>query len=676
LRRPPTRLTLGPVGTQRRIGRALLWGATVVALLIAAGGLVLVLGADRLTDRAVAKLLPRASEALGREVTVEQARLRLLPVAVRLKGLRVAGEGEGPPLLVVEEAHATLSLWRLLRSWGSEVEITGIALRRPEVAVVRRLDGTWSLPEPASAQPRAQREVEIRELRVDEGRLRLIERQGEVSFERISVRARDLSRTEPFTVRLSGAFAHDEQNVDAEFKVQLRAGAQAGWPRVDGMASLSGARLLALREFLPARLGQLVTAGRVSVDLQLRTARDGSVRLSGQGRSEKLRLREEPVAASVDFQGVVPHQDPAGTTLELTRLALEGPRIKLAGTAAVAARPRAVRFDLHGPLLDLDGVLGSADPSEGPQQASAPSPSLPPSTRAAIQAVTVKGKLEIDRVVSGRLELGQVRAEGVLQEGVFTLSRGAAEVYGGRAVVDGTQVDLRPQVPQWHLRARLDGLALETATQALAGARTLVGRLSGTLDVRGAGAQWAHVREALTGAARLRVDDGALITAQLGPAVTSALSEALRRAGQPGVAKAADLGHTPLRDVQAFARIQGGWLVLDRPMVLQTPQGRVELGGRLALDQRLDLRGTFTPSEQLWQQAAPRAPPALRQLSFPLALGGTLREPSVQVDAQGVPKKAAEAVKEQAIDAAKREVENQARRRGRGLLERFGVPPR
>jgi hypothetical protein len=89
----------------------------VGAVLLLVLALALLLQTGPVASRVSAYVVPRASEALGREVTVREAKLRLFPrPRVALAGAAVAGRPGEPPLVELQAIEVTLEPWPLVTS--------------------------------------------------------------------------------------------------------------------------------------------------------------------------------------------------------------------------------------------------------------------------------------------------------------------------------------------------------------------------------------------------------------------------------------------------------------------------------------------------------------------------------------------------------------------------------
>jgi AsmA protein len=115
---------------------------TLVVLVV---DLVLLLQSSAVSRRVLEVVVPRASAALGRELAVRDAKLRLFPgPRVDLMDASIAGLAGEPPLVSLSSLEISLDLWPLVRSLGKDVRVDGIRLVRPVLNLVREPDGTWN----------------------------------------------------------------------------------------------------------------------------------------------------------------------------------------------------------------------------------------------------------------------------------------------------------------------------------------------------------------------------------------------------------------------------------------------------------------------------------------------------------------------------------------------------
>ncbi len=674
-----------------------------ILLVLALGAYVILVRPSELARFVTERALPRVSEALGRPVTVEDVHARILPnPAVRIRGLTVAGGPGEPPLIHAPQAEVGVALWPLLRSFGKEVEVSSLRLEDTALNLVHRPDGTWSYedlgknnapspPTPSNNAP--SRSLHIETLEVVNARVQVTDlaagRHATLPVTRIGIQARDIEVGKPLRVDLSAALGAQATNMTARVELQRLPASKAeleasGYPVVSGTLGLHKVPLEQLRAYFPAKLASLVKGGELELSAQLSTPEGGGRRryaLDGTVQLDRLTLRSHPAKGGLAFNVRVDPLRPKAAVLAVRDLSLAGPGLQLGGSVDATLSPMAVSFDLRGPLLDLDQLLG-AFPEKAPQSpapaAAEPGPLLSGAQRSRISSAQVNGKLALDKVTRGALSAEQLKANVALDRGVLTVKQGSAQLYSGSVALDGTRVDLTPATPRWMLQAKLDGLDLAAAFSALSDSNPLKGRLSGQLSVAGAGHAWDDIREQLTGRGTVGVKDGALTSTDLGATLASSLAtglKALKRPGAAGVVNQAAQG-TQLKDLEASFTVRDGWLELTRPLAVQTAIGALSLDGRIGLDQRLDLRGRALLSPDFVATALggvvrPQAP-----VDVPLQLGGTLTAPRVTgVDSAALAKSAlrlenAPAPVREKAKALEEQIKSQARRGLGGLLDR------
>lgn len=669
------------------VAAAVAVGILVLGILV----LLLLVDEDAIAARLQERNLPLLSQRIGREVRAGPVDVTLLPIpSAVLDGLEVEGSFERP-LLAARTVRVRLDLWPLIRSLGKEVRFGKVELEGVEANLIRLADGSWGfdpilerLEAAEAAEPEGGggtgRSFAVAELAVSDGTLRWIDRAAPggiatAELRGIDATARNLGPGLPLELELHAALQSEEPNLSATLRIdplplELATLGPGDWPQVDGTLAIRGAPLGTLRNLLPGGLAEVATGGRLELDGSLRTE-EGRYIASGTGGIEALRLRGEEARASFAFRGDL---EPAGRTLQvaLRDLRLGGPGIDLAGEARLASAPLRFSFALEGPLLDLDALLGAL-----PEREEEETPTIPPAVRRRLHGARGEGTLAIAEVRSGRLRTTDLRARAILEGGTLTLSEAQTGFYGGTLRADGTTADLTRAKPTWRLLAKMEGVDLAEATRSVAGAAPLAGRVESELDLRGAGIDWEELRQALTGAGLLALQEGRLAHLDLDRALTTRLAEELQRLGRSADAARVegDGPGTLLRELRARFVVRNGWMALRQPIVFPTSLGTVRLDGRIGLDWRLDLGGSVQV-DPAWvaRLTGGRLRPS-RPVSLPIHIGGHLREPILQgLDTETVarallPTQRIQRRAEAELDRRRREAERQARQRAREILE-------
>jgi AsmA protein len=675
------------------IGAGVLVGAVVVLVV----ALVLLVNSGVATKRAVDLVLPSVSKALGREVTLKGADLKVFPDArVRLAGLEVAGRPGEPALVQLEALDVQVGLWPLLRSLGKEIDVRAFTLVRPTVNLVRAKDGTWnyeglgqkggaSKPEPAPAGGAGGgAAVAVESVRIEKAAIRVVDRSTGKDDQGIALSDLDLDATGvgpglPFDARIAAALADERQNLHAQLSVARLPSAvpQApqDWPAVQGQVQLGALALERFRALFPADLGQIVRGGTVALDLQLTTLEPRAYKLDGGGQLKDVRLRGQPASGKFRFSAGWSPAKPEAAKIDLLDLALNGPGVDLGGHASIETPPLRAWFVLTGPLLDLDAIMGVLP--ESPAQAKAtPAPKgelVPESTRREIQSASASGTIAIGTLKGGRLQATDVKARAVLKGGTMTLEQLDADVFGGKVSGAGTTVSLAQKEPTWKLAAKLAGVDLAQATKAFAGESPLLGKVDGTLDVSGAGTDWNATKKILTGLAALAVKDGTLTTTGLADQVLGGVAKGLTALGRGGAAEKVSGvagGKTTFKDLSGKFTVKDGFLAAQSPFKFGSDAGEVTLGGRIGLGGELDLTGAVAVPKAVLAKAISGVP-LPEKLDVPLGLGGTLGAPRVSVKADEAAKGLVSGQLGQAKKAAQQEVEQSAKKAVQGLFDRF-----
>src|SRR6266516_774310 len=190
-------------------------GLVVVLLVV----VVLLLQTGAVSNRVKDLVVPRVSAALGRDVAVRDASLRLLPPRVELKGTTVAGREGEPALVDVEAFEVSLALLPLVTSLGSDVRVTGVKLVRPVLNLVRAKDGTWNYEglggenkqKQEKPAEKSKRSFVVQHASISDGAVRLVDHASSdaaaVAISKIDLTADEVGLGEPLHAKLSAAIA-------------------------------------------------------------------------------------------------------------------------------------------------------------------------------------------------------------------------------------------------------------------------------------------------------------------------------------------------------------------------------------------------------------------------------------------------------------------------------------
>lgn len=162
-----------PAGPWRKAGTVVL--VVVVALFVL---LLLVAAflASPLFERTLrSQILPRVSERIEREVTVESARSSLLPLTLRLRGVRIEGKGDYA-IASAERIDLRVKIWPTLRTFGKTIALSVLRVSGAQANLVRLEDGSWDLPTLPRPPPEERRTYVVEDALVEAPEVRMQDR--------------------------------------------------------------------------------------------------------------------------------------------------------------------------------------------------------------------------------------------------------------------------------------------------------------------------------------------------------------------------------------------------------------------------------------------------------------------------------------------------------------------
>jgi AsmA protein len=300
------------------------------------------------------------------------------------------------------------------------------------------------------------------------------------------------------------------------------------------------------------------------------------------------------------------------------RLQLDDMHLK--GGAALAAQPRALRFDLTVDQIDLDRYLSV---EQGPAVPVPPKPAATPAAAATSKLPDVDGTLTVGSVRFSPLDFTNVRLTFASKDDVVHLFPCLAQIDGG-SYSGNITLDDRGAMPILSMDEHLSGVDMAR----LLAATPYKGRLSGhgnvNLKATARGAAPASVMQTLSGEFDADLADGALEGIDLG--YEFAAAQALVR--HQSVPSRKGPARTKFDAFRMSAQISSGVakttdLIIASPLLRVTGQGNANL-----VNKAIDLQMLASLSK------APGATVA----DVPLTVTGTYVDPIVRPDVEALAK--------------------------------------
>jgi uncharacterized protein involved in outer membrane biogenesis len=583
-------------------------------------------------------LLAQLSRALGRPVTSGDAELSLYPAGIRIQRVHVAGEGADPPLLTARELVVRPELFRLLASLGRDVRISKVVLMEPSLTLVRREDGTWSLPRPEQGPEvpgtkgkGAAPSVVIHRVELARGQMMVLDRslgRQDVVFSELELTAKDVGVGVPIAIKLRASQPEGEGRLRAKLTFSPRSPGADGafaWPEARGTLEAHQWKLEPFTTWLPKGLRRLATEATLDLETKVGT-RDGAYTVDGKLALADIELKGADTGTRFSVKGSVDPRRPDSSWFELSDFRLKLPGVDVSGELTVLGFTRA-RIALSGPLLDLGELTA---PRKRPNPDGKPRPKrngwAPLATRELLRRFQISGSIHLDRLRFHRVDFGQVHTTVDFSEATLRLRRGTASFYGGRLDAQGSWLDLGQAQPDWKFVGRLNGVDSGVALQDLIGKQPVRGPLDALFSLKGKGFRWRSIREGLRGGGSVSMVRGQLAPIQL----EKRLSGFLKKRLEPASRLLAQ--GTAFADGDATFRIRDGWLAAEQPVSMRTPFGQFLALGRVGLDGQLDFNGMVRVRPQFAAQVLGKGLGPRNPVEVPLRFRGTLNKPAIRTE--------------------------------------------
>jgi len=577
--------------------RALLWTLAVAA---AAG--ILLVAAVLIAARVInpndykPQLEKLVAEKTGRPLRVAgDVRLSLFPwVGVSFADLSL-GNPPGfpdPGFLQVKAFEVRLKLWPLL---FRQVEVGRLVIDEPRVALATLADGrvNWEFGAKREAPvgqppPTAPTELPIRSLAAEEIRIRngtvlLVDRRAktERALRRLDLSLLDVSMERPLRLSLSA---------DWEGKPVTLEG------RLGPLGDFSRPAALPL-ELRAAAFGRLEAAVRGTIEEPLTAPRAALAlevkEFSLRGLLSDLGLgapaTQDPRALEKVSLRVELKADASSAALSGGRLLLDDTRAEFEARLSEFAKPR-IEARLNADAIDLDRYL-PPKPAAAKAGAAAPpaasgagsSPAGPPPDFTALRRLLLDATVEIGRLTAAKARLETLQARIRAREGILTVDPFSFAGYEGK--VSGKAVaNVTGEVPRIESRLEASGLRMLPLLKDTAGKDFLEGtaQAEATLAMQGADAE--RIKASLSGAGRLRVEDGAIVGVDIADIARSAKAFLAAEAA-PGPKPRTDFAELTVPFTLENGLFQTTQAEMKSPLLRLQAAGKADL-----VSERLDFR--------------------------------------------------------------------------------------
>jgi AsmA protein len=352
------------------------------------------------------------------------------------------------------------------------------------------------------------------------------------------------------------------------------------------------------------------TPVRMAIPQQLAKAAGAPMQLVAQVRGagrNTYRIDTDAQLSGVDLRPGMLLDKPPGKVLQIsargtlqrgstTHLKLDGWMVRvlddtLSGTAAVDMEGRgkqaSTKFLLTAKAsrLDADALL---------LESSSPAPAGPPADPHRFDGLRGNLHAEVQTLIFHKVTWRNFLADVSVVDDLATVTRLSLDAVGGQLRADGTTVRLGPADHPFDLKLSARGLDLAQTLTFAGKGKAFAGSFDGVVALSGRGTTASALEKTLSGTVNGNLKNGAFLGADLVSAVAGPLGKAL-----PFATKLKDAGRTSLGDSLAIAlTVDKGVARLNKPLVVNTPEAALNLGGAVGLGGQLDLGGTvgLTPS--------------------------------------------------------------------------------
>jgi AsmA protein len=283
--------------------------------------------------------------------------------------------------------------------------------------------------------------------------------------------------------------------------------------------------------------------------------------------------------------------------LDRVELALLADRLQGDATVrlAGAGKKATTSFEaaLRGDRLDLDRLLLEAPEAAKGAPAETPAEPLDP---AAFAGLSGTAAVRLGTVRMKKMDLRDVAVRVRVTGDEVRLEEARVAAFGGSLSAAGTHLALARKDAPFEVALDLKGVEGKDALRLLGDREVLAGKLDAAVKLGGKGWQTGLLVDSVAGGIDGILKDGAFLGRDLVASIAAPLAAKLPFAAS----RLPERGSTPLGKTLPFAfKIANGIATLEKPLAAETGEGSLKVEGGVRLDGTLELPATFALSPSL-----------------------------------------------------------------------------
>jgi AsmA protein len=587
---------------------AIILGVVVVAIVVLLVLAVTLLNVNRFRPKIQAEL----ESKLGRQVTLGELHLHLIPLSIKVDGLSIAESSAFPsshPFATAKEVYASAGLLSLIRG---NPQISDLTLSQPQIELIRNAAGTWnfstlgtssspnapaspgSAPASGASTPAAaksssgEQSLTLDHLKITGGQIAVTDlktKSPRTVYNDIDISLSDFTPGKPFDVDAAIHFPGQGKEQLA-FKGKAGPfGGNAQAPPVDGQISIEEIALAGVNSVMPGTIPpntNAVATGSATVSTQ-----GGTIGAKGTLNLNDAVIQGKKVDAPIDTQYDLKFdQNNSQISIASSTIKIGPTAVSLSGLVDAGTTPSKLSVKVGTTnasiteLSRLASLFGSAS-NNNDQIKGTVSADL--NVAGTVKDPQIQGTISAPNVQADQIVVTNVKANVAMTNGVLQLNPLTAGIFGGTE--NGTvTLDTKPAQPQCTIKARLAGVDTNALLSAATSAKnTLYGQLAADADLVFAVDAGANLAKTLNGTLNFNVANGKLQNVNI-------VNELAKVGKFLNAAPAQQSGNsTPIQKLAGTLNIKNG-VAQTNNLVAAIPQGSLAAAGAINLvDQGLDL---------------------------------------------------------------------------------------